>query len=184
MRLLRCLLLLGVLLAAACGDPFALPRAQIENVVDSTVSLYALSGTPPRTPSGYFMQFRETVLVQNGGTFDFAIDLDSLNRPVLLPTGALKLGRSSGVQVSTLAFDSIHIAPSTPFQQDSGVTVDVGARAIVHSRAATCSFGIAAVYYAKLQMLAVDTVARRIDFRILVNTNCGYRGLDPGVPAR
>lgn len=178
------LLTLGAPLAAACGDPFALPRAAFTNVVDSTVSLYALSGTPPRTPSGYYMQFRETVLVQNGGIFDFAIDLDTLNRPVLKPTGALHLGRSSGVQVTPLAFDSIHIAPNGGFQQDSGVVVDVGQRAIVHSRDATCSFGIAAVYYGKLVILAVDTAARRIDFRILVNTNCGYRGLDPGLPAR
>ena len=184
MRLLRCLLIFGAPLAAACGDPFALPRPTFENVVDSTVSLYALSGTPPRTPSGYYMQFRETVLVQNGGTFDFAIDLDSASRPVLLPTGALKLGRSSGVLKTTQPFDSIRVAPSGGFQQDSGVVVDVGERAIVHSRDASCSFGIAAVYYGKLMILAVDTAARRIDFRILVNTNCGYRGLEPGLPAR
>lgn len=184
MRLLRFLPLFGIALAAACGDPFALPRAIYDNVVDSTVSLYALSGTPVRTPSGYNLQFREPILVQEGGAFDFAIDLDSLHRPVLLPTGALRLGRSSGVQISQLAFDSIRIAPSSGFQLDSAVRVDVGERAIVHSRDATCSFGIAAVFYAKLEILSVDTLARRITFKILVNENCGYRGLEPGIPVR
>ncbi len=187
MRLLRPLLLLCLALAAACGDPFALPRPSILNVVD-TVSLYALSGTPPRTPSGYFLGTYvappQVVLIQNGSTFDFAVDLDSADRPVLFPTGALRLGRSSGVQADTMPFDSIRIAPTGGFQLDSAVTVDVGERAIVHSRSATCSYGIAAVYYAKLQILAVDTAARRIDFQILVNQNCGYRGLEPGLPSR
>lgn len=183
MRPLHLLVVLGLALAAACGDPFGLPRAVFSNVVD-TVSLYALSGTPVATPSGYHLQFREAVRIDQGGIIDFAIDLDTAGRPVLLPTGALKLGRSSGAQVTTLPFDSIRLAPDRGFQLDSAVTVDVGQRAIVHSRAATCSFGIAAVYYAKLQILAVDTAARRIDFQILVDTNCGYRGLEPGLPSR
>jgi hypothetical protein len=191
MRSLRPLLLLGLILgpvlALACGDPFALPRATLANIVD-TVSLYALSGTPPRTPSGYFLgnylSPPAPVLIQNGDGFDFAVDLDSAYRPMLLPTGALRLGRASGAQVTTLPFDSITIAPAGGFQLDSAVTVEVGGRAIVHSRNVSCSFGIPAVYYAKLQILAVDSATRRIDFQILVNDNCGYRGLEPGVPSR
>jgi len=188
MRLLRPLLVLGIVLAVACGDPFALPRANNTNFVD-TVSLYALSGTPPRTPSGYFLGRDpapppEAVLVHNGDAFDFAIDLDSAYRPVLLTTGALRLGRSSGVQATTLPFDSIRIAPGGGYQLDSAVTIDVGGRAIVHSREASCTYGIPAVYYAKLQILAVDTATRRIDFQILVNDNCRYRGLEEGIPSR
>jgi hypothetical protein len=191
MRALRPLLILGLVLgpvlAVACGDPFALPRASLVNIVD-TVSLYALSGTPPRTPSGYFLGNYLVppvpVLIQNGDGFDFAVDLDSAYRPKLLPTGALRLGRASGVQLTTLPFDSIKVAPAGGFQLDSAVTVDVGGRAIVHSRNVSCSFGIPAVYYAKIQILAVDTATRRIDFQILVNDNCGYRGLEPGVPSR
>jgi len=42
------------------------------------------------------------------------------------------------------------------------------------------------VYYAKLHVLAIDTTSgpngRRIDFEILTDINCGYRGLAPGVP--
>ncbi len=183
MRLLRPLLVLCLALAAGCGDPFALPRAGFTNVVD-TVSLYALSGTPVRTPSGYNVQFREPILVQDGGILDFAVDLDSAYRPVLLSTGALRLGRGSGVQVTTLPFDSIKIAPAGGFQLDSAVTLEVGGRAIVHSRPATCSFQIPALYYAKLEILAVDTAARRVTFQILVDANCGYRGLEPGIPSR
>jgi len=191
MRSLRPLVILGLIfgpvLAAACGDPFALPRATLNNIVD-TVSLYALNGTPPRTPSAYYLGSYLAppvpVLIQNGTGFDFAVELDSAYRPMLLPTGALRLGRASGVQRTTLPFDSIKIAPTGGFQLDSAVTFDVGERAIVHSRDTRCSFNIPAVYYAKLQILAVDSATRRITFQILVNDNCGYRGLEEGVPRR
>ncbi len=55
---------------------------------------------------------------------------------------------------------------------------------LAQSRLTTCSFGANASYYAKLRVLAVDTAARRVHFEILVNTNCGYRGLEPGLPTR
>ncbi len=38
--------------------------------------------------------------------------------------------------------------------------------------------------YAKLRVVAIDTTARRIDFRILVDQNCGYHGLAPGIPTQ
>jgi len=192
MRSLRFLLgplwLLCLALAVACGDPFALGRATIQNVAD-TVALYALNGgTPPRTPSAYFIGTRElppeAVLIQNGSQFDFAVDLDTLNQVVVLPTGALHLGLGSGVQTTTTPFDSIRIAPTAGFKRDSAVTLPVGGRAIVHSRDTQCSNGITVVYYAKLEILAVDTTSRKITFKILVDDNCGYRGLEPGFPAR
>jgi hypothetical protein len=182
MRPFRLLLVLCLALAAACGVDSPLPRAIYTNEVD-TVSLYALSGTPVRTASGYNLQFREPIFIQDGGSFDFAIDLDSTLRPLILPTGALKMGRSSGAQTTELPFDSIRIAPTSGFQLDSAVAVDVGKRAIVHSRGTLCSFQIPAVFYAKLQILSVDTLARRVTFQILVDTNCGYRGLEPNIPS-
>ena len=45
-----------------------------------------------------------------------------------------------------------------------------------------CSLGATIFYYAKLKVLAYDAVDRRVDFEILVNANCGYRSLQPGVP--
>ena len=176
---------LALALAAACGDPFGLLRPNVDNVVD-TVSLYALSGTLPGTPSGYELAGRTTVLIEDGGIFDFAVDLDSAGRPVLKPTGALKLGRSSGVQATTIPFDSIRLAPTGGYQLDSAVTLQVGGSAILHSSPSGCSITIspAYYYYAKLQILSVDTATRKIKFQILVDTNCGYRGLEPGLPSR
>ena len=177
-------------LAAACGDPVGLPPAGISNRTD-TVSLYALSGTPVSTPSGYLIAFRQSVrtdLTTQG--FDFAFDIDSMGRALLLPTGALHLPRSSGIQHTALAFDSVVVAPAGGYESDSAVVVDSGAVVILHSRPQQCSFSISALFalYAKLHVLAIDTTSgpdgRKITFEILTDINCGYRGLEEGLPKR
>ena len=184
---MRALTLLLLAFAVGCGNPFPLPQASVENRVD-TLSLYALHGTPVSTPSAYAMEFRQAVRTDQSQGFDFAFDIDSAGRAVLLPTGALKLGRQSGIQITTTPFDSILIAPTTKYQLDSAVVVDSNTVALLHSRSLTCTFGIAGVFYAKLHVLKIDTTSapggRRLDFEILADINCGYRGLEPGLPRR
>ena len=185
---MRALTLLILAFAVGCGDPFPLPQPSVENRLDTLVSLYALHGTPVSTPSAYAIEFRQPVRTDLTSGFDFAFDIDTAGRPVLLTTGALKLGRSSGVQITTTPFDSILIAPTSTYQLDSAVLVDSNTVVILHSRSLTCSFGIAAVFYAKLHVIRIDTTSapngRRMDFEILTNVNCGYRGLEPGLPRR
>jgi hypothetical protein len=181
-------LALALVVAAACGDPLGLPPPAVANRVD-TLSLYALSGTPITSPSGYVIAFRAKVRTdQSVQGFDFAFDIDTAGRPVLLPTGALRLGRGSGIQLSTTPFDSILVAPNRAYQLDSAVVVDSNDVAILHSRPASCTFGITTLYYAKLHVIRIDTTTgpdgRRIDFEILSDVNCGYRGLEPGLPRR
>ena len=172
----------ALVLAAACGDPLGLPPPAIPNDT-VTVSLYALSGTPVTTPSGYNIQFRQVVRTDQAPQgFDFAFDIDTAGRPVLLPTHAMNLPRGSGIQLTTVSFDSVTVAPVQNYNSDSAVVMDSNAVAILHSRPLVCSFGITAIFYSKLHVLAIDTVARRIDFKILSNVNCGYRGLEVGLP--
>lgn len=184
------LLFVALALAAACGDPLGLPSPGASNRTD-TVSLYALSGTPVTTPSGYIIAFRQVVRTdQTLLGFDFAFDIDSSGRPVLVPTGALGLPRASGIQRTLHAFDSVTVAPGGSYQSDSAVVVDSNAVMIIHSRPQTCSFSPSALFalYAKLHVLEIDTTTgpngRRIVFEILTNINCGYRGLEPGLPTR
>jgi len=168
---------------ASCGNPLGLPPAFISNVVD-TVSLYALSGTPVSLPSGYSIIGQRAVRTDQGLPFDFAFDFDSTGQAVLLPTGALKMGKQSGLQISGQDFDSIKIAPTSNYNLDSAQVVDSNRVLILHSSTVTCSFNIPAVYYAKLYVVRIDTTSseRRIDFLILSDLNCGYRGLEEGVP--
>lgn len=180
------LFVVAIVLAAACGDSLGLPEPSVPNRPD-TVSLYALSGTPVTQPSAYVIGFRSVIRTDQAvDGFDFAFDIDSTGRAVLLPTAAVKLGRLSGIQLTTKAFDSVLVAPTGGYQLDSAVAVDSNSVAIMHSRPLGCSFGITAVFYAKLHVLAIDTTSgpngRRIDFVILTDVNCGYRGLEEGLP--
>jgi hypothetical protein len=36
--------------------------------------------------------------------------------------------------------------------------------------------------YAKLEVLSFDEAARTVTFRILIDENCGFKGLEPGLP--
>jgi hypothetical protein len=36
--------------------------------------------------------------------------------------------------------------------------------------------------YAKLEVLSFDDVTRIVTFRIITDDNCGFRGLEPGLP--
>ena len=183
-------LLTLVVVLAACGDPYGLRDASEENAVDSLVSLWAVSGTPLERHSAYAI-----TLPQFGGAYpvrtdrqsglDFAFDIDTAGRALLLPTGALDLGVGSGVLLSDQEFDSIKVAPRGGYEDSVGVAVEVGDVAVIRSRQVTCPYPpIPAFLYAKVHVLAVDLADRRIDFAILANINCGYTSLEPGLPSR
>ncbi len=169
--------------AAACDTTSGLPAAAFANVED-TVSLYALDGTPLTAPSGYNIQTKTALRTDQTTGFDFAFNLTPAGQAVLLPTGALGLGGGSGIQVQGVPFDSVKTAPTGAFADTLPVAVDSGTVAVVHSRASQCIFGAVVFYYGKVQVLAIDMVARRIDLRVLVDQNCGYRDLEPGLPRR
>jgi len=170
------------LLTAACGGEIGLPAPAISNVVED-FALYALSGTPVSAPSAFRLDGADKLVRTDRSTaFDFAFNFDTLKRAVLLPTGAAGLGVGSGLQRTAVAFDSIKIAPTGGYVFDQPLVVDSGTVAIVRSRPINCLFGATVPLYAKLQVLAIDTTARRLDFKVLVNENCGYRGLEPGLP--
>ncbi len=172
-----------LLLAAACSDTNRLPTAQIENTVD-TVSLFALSGTAVGTPSGYALLGKQRVRVDQSAALDLVFDFDAAGRPALFPTGAIHLGTASGIRQASLPFDSIKVALTDAYVLDQPYVVDTGTVVFVQSRPTTCLFGAVASLYAKLRVLAVNTTLRRLDFQILANQNCGYLGLQPGLPTR
>jgi hypothetical protein len=178
----------AALIVASCGpDLTGLLPASFPNRTD-TVSVYALTGTPVSTPSAYYILGRQVVRTDQISSFDFAFDIDSSGHALIMPTGAMKLGRQSGAQLAATPFDSVKTAPSSGYQVDSAVVLSVNSVAIMQSRAAQCSSDLSPVhnYFAKLHVLGIDTTSgpngRRIDLEILTDINCGYRGLEPGLP--
>jgi|SRR5437660_4264014 len=180
--LTRYLPLFALALVAACGNSLGI-QASAANKVD-TVFMYALSKTPVATPSAYNMALGAVVRTDGFTSFDFAFDIDSTGKALLKPTGPLKLGRLSGLQVSALAFDSIRIAPSGRYNLDSALVLDSNTVAIAQSRPLTCPNGLPGAYYAKLHVLLIDAAdsARSLKMEILDDQNCGFRGLEVGVP--
>ena len=58
----------------------------------------------------------------------------------------------------------------------------MGQRYVVRSRI-TCT-SVAVPKYAKLEVVAIDDGAKLVAFRVLTDDNCGFKGLEPGLPTR
>lgn len=168
----------------ACSTAFPLPPATL-SVVDGTVTLYALTGTDLSEPSAYDFSTETPTVVRTDRTsvFDFAFDIrvDTLNdtTAVFLPRGALGLYVDGGLQVTTQAYDSITVAPTSGYQDTLAVPVKVGTVVLGASKSNTCNFGYVRPLYAKMQITALDFVARSITFAITTDPDCGYRSLQP-----
>lgn len=172
-------------IAAACSDANNLADPTIQNVVD-TVTLGALEGTPISTPSGYNIrsgEIRTDQLVE----FEFAYNVrrlaDGTYQRVLLPRSALGLTSTTsanpGLQQRNETFDGITRAQSNGYVTDSAVAIEVGQRLVVRSRVVCTSLGVP--LYGKIQILAFQDST--VTFETLVDQNCGYRDLLPGLPA-
>lgn len=171
--------------ALACGDPFA-GTATFENQID-TVTIYAFTGTSIRLPSAYSIIDQMPVRTTDAeSTFDFAFDIDSAGRALIYPSGALELNPDPGIQLMDRAFDAVKSAPIDGYTRDSAVVVGNDNVFVVSSQITTrlpCAFFAALPRYAKFRVLIIDQTARSIVLESLVNLNCGFRGLEPGIPS-
>ena len=185
----------GLVLAAvatACDDPFQLQPAIVTNFVD-TVTVFALQGTDINLPSGYDVAGRQLARTDRGEDFDFTFDIDG-SEPKVFPQGALGLDESAGIVLSDKEFDEIDEAPTSGYATDSALVVGIDTIFVVRSRpfrgsglgtGDDCPFFIGSLpRYGKFRVLALDMTARSITMEFLVNVNCGYRGLEPGLPRR
>ncbi|MSR02208.1 MAG: hypothetical protein EXR94_05650 [Gemmatimonadetes bacterium] len=182
----------AAVILAACNDPFAVLPASITNTVD-TVEIYAVNGTALDRPSGYVIPSRSLIRIGLDPAqynVDFLYRIDPTNGSEFVPytvvapppPSASEAGRA-GFLVSTVGFDAITEAEQTGFVVNKPVKLAVGQVLQVRSGLPNgCYLGIP--YYAKLEVLGFDQVQRSVKFRILANVNCGYRGLEPGLPKR
>ena len=70
--------------------------------------------------------------------------------------------------------------PAATNASSSAVVVKPGDVLLARSRLVCTSLSVP--QYGKLEITALDTVARTIRYRFLVNNNCGYTSLQPGLP--
>jgi hypothetical protein len=175
--------LLLIAAGVACGGDSQLAPAQFDNVVD-TVVLYALTGTPIATPSAFDGVLARAVRTDLNVAFDFAVDLDVANTLRLMPAGTMGYATEAGILVTTESFDGMTSAPLEGYVGDTVRTAEVGTVFVLRSRAAVglCTLASALPRYSKYRVLAVDLAQRTATLEFLVNLNCGYRGLEPGLP--
>ena len=172
------------LAAAACSDSTGLPNASLTNA-ERTDTLYALVGTPVSTPSGYSLEGSRRVRTDLSVDFDFAYNVQSDGSSVFLPRAALGIDPTASVNpgflTTTQTFETIKVAPSNGYVTNQAIPIAIGARFVVRSRI-TCALGVPK--YAKVEVVAIDDVARLVAFRVLTDDNCGFKGLEPGLPKR
>ncbi len=176
-----------VLFSAGCDNTLALPPATMPNAVD-TVTLHALQGTPINAASGYDVTLGRTARTdrQSEG-FDIAFDIDDEGGALIFTTGALGLTDRSAIQTSDRAFGDVVMAPLEGYELDSVLAVGVDSVFIVRSRPASfgCAFFLGRLpRYGKFHVLDLNLETRQITLENLVNLNCGYRGLEFGIPTR
>lgn len=184
-RVLLTVLVATAPLAQACSDPNELPPPADRNIVD-TLALFALSGTPVQSPSGYSV-LDGPVRTDRTTAFDFAYDVDTTGGVVthyFLPQAVLDLQVNNsvnpGLQRRAQSFDAILEAPSNGYITTDSLVVDSGQVFIVRSRL-VCGIGVS--LYSKIEILKFVDSTRTVDLKVLANTNCGYKRLTPGFPS-
>lgn len=179
--------LLALAAVAACGNDDNLPDPTTANDVD-TVTVGSLTDTPITTASGFAVSAPRGTAIRTDldAGFDFAYDIEGpaeTGRKVVIPRAVLGItsGGSAepGVMRRDQAFDDIDIAPSNGYTTDSAVPVALGERYVVRSRV-SCSIGVPV--YAKVEIIGFED--NSLVLKRLKNINCGYRGLEPGLPDR
>ena len=83
-------------------------------------------------------------------------------------------------RITSTPFAAITRAPDRGYARDSIVTVQAGETVLLQLYGSGCTFG--EPFYAKVSIDSVIVAERRIVFTSMVNRNCGFRGLVPGLP--
>lgn len=176
---------LGALAAvAACGDTAGLPPPAVENVVDTAI-VFALTGTEIGTPSGFDVIAALPARPEQLDPYDFVFDIDTAGTALLMPSLLVGLSSSAGLLKSSQSFDAITRAPLEDYVPDTALVVTEGTVFLARSRSSQegCSAYLGAIpRYGKFEVVAVDLDARTVTLQHMINLNCGYRDLQPGLP--
>ncbi|MBI2796423.1 MAG: hypothetical protein HYX65_06960 [Gemmatimonadetes bacterium] len=180
-------LVAAALAGGACGATE--PKVNLGLVTADTGRLFAMSGTDPIFPTAINIPSRVVVLatVFSDGSvpFDLAFDLTPAGAVRVLPARSVVLGPNVvppvvGLFVPTGTFDATTEAPVAGFTYDSVQVVSPGQPFVVQVRPVDCSYGVLTTMHAKMVVDSVNLVSRLIHYRIVLNPNCGRRGLVPG----
>jgi hypothetical protein len=172
----------------ACGDPTNL-QANIPTTVD-TLSLFALSGTPPTYPSGIAIVSRQPVRVDGFAVFDVAFDINAAGQAVISPVKLVVITPGGSRPVGLLkvpgTFETVLEAPKSGYELDSSLVLapgEVVAIQTAHNASGDlCQFAINPNIYAKIAVDSVVLASRTLFLRMGLDLNCGFRSFADGIP--
>lgn len=171
---------------AACGEDLTIAADQT-NAAQSFVAS-AMTGTPPNAPAALNFINRAITRLDGGFDFDVAFDIDAQNRPVILPLGLVGTpvagARQVGLQRVTGTFDAITSAPRNGYHFDSTMAVQFGQVVVVYSNSALCSVSLTPYIFAKIVIDSIRPSTRELYGRTLIDLNCGFHSLEPGIPKK
>lgn len=184
-RAARLATLVGVVaLVAACDDPFA-SKASFTNA-DQPFAIAALTGADITAPAGLSLASRSVVRIDGVFDFDLAFDIDPAGKPVILPVARVgtPVGgtRLVGLQRTTTPYETLSEAPKSGYVFDSTMVFSLGAAIVVQSQASSCSFSFTPYTFAKVRIDSINATTRTLYGHTLINLNCGFRQLTPGLP--
>ena len=183
--------LLPVAGLAACGDPLEF-RPSFDTV-ESTVTVHALNDVAPAFTAAILLA-PSPVGVRPAGdyTFDAAVDFDTDGAARLYPVdeiaqlGVISSARTVGVQkLDDVTYADLQRAPNTGYTYGEAVPIAVGDVGVIQSNGHPYCAGsfLSTTVWAKFQVVGLDPVARTATLKIRVDPNCGFRGLQTGVPS-
>jgi hypothetical protein len=172
----------------ACGDPTSLRASSITTT--DTLSVFALSGTPPSYPSGVSIVAGRAVQVDGFAGFDVALDLDASGNAVVYPprlvVNSIGGARLVGLQKIAGSFESVLEAPKTGFETDASFVLAPGETVVIQAphngSGDICQFALTPYIYAKIAIDSVSLATRTLYLRMGVDPNCGFRSFVSGVP--
>ena len=186
-RISALLVAVGAVVALdGCGDPTAI-RAQFDNI-DTTRTVYAISGTPSNFPVALLVRGAAPVRIDGGLNFDLAFDFNAAGEVVAYSvrklTSQIATTHRVGVQFTDESFDAVTKAPKGNYVYDSTYVIPVGKVFLVDVFDGSCSqFSLLGQNIrAKAIIDSVSIPRRAIYLHILANPNCGFVTLTPGEP--
>jgi hypothetical protein len=189
----RLLLLIGGVAAiAGCGDPTGF-TANLDTV-DTQFAVFAFSGTPLSAPSAVNVFGATPVLTDGSANYDLVFDIRG-GQAVVLPPRVVGGLATAGIQTLDEPFESVLVAPGGGYNDSTAVPIDVGDVLAIRAQPQPCAntFGLRPFIYAKALVIAINTSdtatmgpdglpPRSLRIRMVVDPNCSFRSLAPGLP--
>jgi|KBSSwiStaDraftv2_1062776.scaffolds.fasta_scaffold21948_5 hypothetical protein len=173
-------------LLTACGDALSLAPASLENRVD-TLKLYSVGQSAIHLPSAFIMAARQTARLDQLVNFDFVYGTDASGGRYFLPfatvTPTSQTVRLPGFLATASSFDAITVAEQVGYITNDTIPITLGQVLYVRSGVDPNCF-VGTPYYGKLQVIGFNEAEHSVLFQFLINVNCGYRGLELGIPKK